>query len=326
MSYIFDALQRAEGQRDGTRAKGAAELLQRAEREAAIRRRAARGDREPAAQSGAIATSAPPYEGLILEITGEEATAKDLPSETVSDTASLENCGKLEVTLPKDSRLVCMSDKESPAAEAFRLLGVRLRHLRRERPLRTLLITSTIPQEGKSLTAANLACTLAAGTDEPVLLLEGDLRRPTLLDLFHTSAPRGLSAWLEGDRELKDCIWKIEGAGLWILPAAGRTEDPLGLMQSGRLQELMTQLRAFFPWIVVDAPPILPMADTSVWARLADGILLVARRGVTRRGYLKRGIEALDQQKLIGTVMNSATTASDHDYYYYDQRSEHEGS
>jgi Mrp family chromosome partitioning ATPase len=86
-------------------------------------------------------------------------------------------------------------------------------------------------------------------------------------------------------------------------------------MQSGRLSALIEQLTASFDWIIIDSPPVLPLADTSLWARLVDGILLVGREGVTQKRQLKRGLEALDQSKLLGMVLNSSTN-TDHENYY----------
>ena len=87
-------------------------------------------------------------------------------------------------------------------------------------------------------------------------------------------------------------------------------------MQSGRLSELMEQLSAWFDWIIIDSPPILPLADTSVWARLADGILLVTREGTTKKRTLQRGLQALEQSKLLGAVVNSSAS-TDHSNYYH---------
>jgi len=177
------------------------------------------------------------------------------------------------------------------------------------------LITSTIPEEGKSTISANLAVTLARRKSQRVLLLEGDLRRPVLAREFGLPNLAGLSECLQGEAKLTTNIYRLEGAGLWFLPAGMPPENPLELMQSGRLSELLDQLTAWFDWIIIDSPPILPLADTSVWARLVDGILLVAREGTTQKRQLKRGLEVLNQPKLLGVVLNGSTNA-DHSNYY----------
>ena len=86
-------------------------------------------------------------------------------------------------------------------------------------------------------------------------------------------------------------------------------------MQSERLAELMDQLTSWFDWILIDSPPVVPLADTSVWMRSADGILMVAREGTTQKRQLQRGLQALEQSKLLGVVLNSSTN-TDHDNYY----------
>ena len=223
----------------------------------------------------------------------------------------------LRVMVPLQSRLVCVTDKESLAAEKFRFLAVRLRQLRQSRPLKRILITSSVPQEGKSTVAANLACTLARRTNQRTLLLDGDLRRPSVANLFGLGHVPGICEWLQGDSGPAESIYHLEDAGLWILPAGSTPRNALELMQSGRLSALMDQLTAWFDWIVIDTPPVLPLADTSVWMRLADGVLLVARQGTGQKRQLQRALEAIDRSKLIGGLLNCSTNTSHNDYYYH---------
>ncbi|MGC2791954.1 MAG: CpsD/CapB family tyrosine-protein kinase, partial [Candidatus Sulfotelmatobacter sp.] len=173
---------------------------------------------------------------------------------------------------------------------------------------------STIPQEGKSTVAANLACTLARRKQQKTLLLEGDLRRPTLAARFGLGRIPGLCEWLSGQTEGIN-LYRLESLGLWVLPAGAAPQNPLELMQSGKLLPLMNQLEAWFDWIVVDSPPVLPLADASMWSRLADGILLVTRNGTTEKRQLKRGLEAIEKSKLLGALVNSSANAAHTDYY-----------
>ena len=196
------------------------------------------------------------------------------------------------------------------------MLGVRLRNIRRDRSLKRLLITSTVPQEGKSMTAANLACMLALTTQQKVLLMEGDLRRPSLSDKFGIGRNPGLCECLKGVRALTSCVYYLESANLWIFPAGSAQSNALELLQSGQLPAIMNQLAELFDWIIIDSPPVLPLGDTSVWARVADGILLVTRQGTTEKRHLQRGLEALEPKKLIGTLLNCSQSSSDYHYYY----------
>jgi capsular exopolysaccharide synthesis family protein len=219
------------------------------------------------------------------------------------------------VIIKPAARLVCLTQKDSLAAEKFRFLAVRLRQLQQNRAVKKLLVTSSIPEEGKSMISANLALSLARKKRQRVLLLEGDLRRPTLYESFGLRSLLGVSEWLKsGSSEVKN-LYYFEEAGLWFLPAGSLPENPMELMQSGRLAELMEQLTVWFDWIVIDSPPVLPLADTSVWSRLADGILLVAREGTTRKRELQRGLDTLDHSKLLGLVLNSSDSTDQSNYY-----------
>jgi capsular exopolysaccharide synthesis family protein len=245
---------------------------------------------------------------------GNSAGVEHVPNGVVTDV--LARFQTLQASVAEQYRLIAFTESESPAAEAFRLLGVRLRDLGRKRPLKKMLITSTIPQEGKSMVAANLACTLALSSPQKVLLIEGDLRHPSLSQVFGVPGMKGLSEWLQEERGPMTGVYYIEGPGIWLLPAGSASQNALELLQSARLPALMDHLAALFDWIIIDSPPVLPLADASVWTRLADGILLVTREGTTEKRQLQKGIEALDGKKLIGALLNSSSN-NGHDYSYY---------
>src|ERR1700691_3460706 len=294
MSHIFDALQRSESERSGTDASSfslATELLQAAEEKM---RAADRADRSVPAPAGADGGSS--FE----------------PSPLFP--AGLEQCPTLSVSIPAHSRLVSVEKEESLGAEKIRFRAVRLRQSRQSRPLKKILITSTIPQEGKSTVAANLACTLARRKPHKTLLIEGDLRRPTVAQKFGLGRVPGLSEWLRGETQSMN-VYRLEALGLWVLPAGSAPENPLELMQSGKLSPTMEQLTAWFDWVIIDSPPLLPLADTSIWARLADGVLLVSGKGVTEKRQLQRGLETLEPAKLLGALVNGSTDAAHSDYY-----------
>ena len=318
MSHIFDALQRSDGERSGIDSavpSEATELLRRAERIATLKWETAALAGQSVTTEGAKSdTSIGPDEGLPSAT--QKVRSEGEPSPTGGSLDIFGQFQSLQGTPAQQSRLVSLTASESPAAEAFRFLGVRLRHLRRGRSLKKLLITSTIPQEGKSMIAANLACTLALKAQSRVLLLEGDLRRPSLPQMFGIEGMPGLSEWLHGERSVMTTIYHLEGPGLWMMPAGSADDNPLELLQSGKLPALLDQLAAWFDWIIIDSPPVLPLADTSVWARLADGILLITRQGITEKRKLKKGLEAIEPKKLIGALVNGSTNLADTDYYY----------
>ena len=220
----------------------------------------------------------------------------------------------LEVSVLPSSRLVFLNEPDSLAAEKFRFLGVRLRQLQQSRPLKKVLVTSTIPEEGKSTVSANLAGVLAR-RKQSVLLIEGDLRRPTLAQQFGLGRLAGLGEWLQSGRQTVSNVYRLEGPDFWFMPAGNPPENPLELLQSGRLSYLMGQLANLFDWIIVDSPPLLPLADTTVWSRVTDGTLLVAREGKSEKAQLQRGLEALKKSDLLGVVLNGCAHP-DHKSYY----------
>jgi capsular exopolysaccharide synthesis family protein len=320
MSHIFDGLQRSEGECsdiDVSALSGVTELLQHAERRAASSWESAVLSKPSDGVKGTSAEALFDLKETTLVATGHDAPVAVAELVHADESADLfDKFSSLPVSPPSQSRLPCLTDSGSPAAEAFRLLGVRLHHLRRDRPFKKVLITSTIPQEGKSTVAANLACTLSLKRQQRVLLLEGDLRRPSLSQAFGLSKNPGLSEWLEGERSLVASIYRLEGTNVWMLPAGSVPSDALELLQSRRLTILMDQLTALFDWIVIDSPPVLPLADTSVWMRLTDVILLATRQGTTEKRKLQQGLDAIEPDKLVGALVNSSMNASTSDYYY----------
>ncbi len=320
MSRIFDALQRSESELAGAQLAAltsATDLLQRAED-----RVASAGELDSLvgdSEAGGISSGSTPsaLKSPLREVSGEESFSKSESPQADALRQGFNQIRSVPVSLSPQSRLVSVTERDSPAAEAFRLLGVRLRHLRRDRPLKKVLITSTAPQEGKSFAATNLACTIASGTRQRVLLLDGDLRRPSLTQIFGLGSIPGVSEWLRGEGNLTSSIRYLEAPAIWILPAGCPPGNPLELIQSAKLGTMMEELTASFDWIIIDSPPVLPLGDTSVWARLADGILLVTRQGTTEKRKLQRGLDALEPGKVVGALLNSFTGVTEKDYYYY---------
>jgi capsular exopolysaccharide synthesis family protein len=223
----------------------------------------------------------------------------------------------------EESRVVTMTDGNSLGAEKFRLLRARLRNLRERRQLKKLVITSAVPNEGKTLVAMNLAVCLAKHTDERILLLEGDLRKPMLGEHLGIKTLPGVGEWWASTEEpINKFIYRFDDIQLWILPAGSAPENPVNILQSPRFLELYNHLSTCFDWIIIDAPPLLPMADVSFWSRQADGLLLVVREGTTPKTILQKGLDTLDNPKLIGVVLNDAhqVESSYYHHYYYGKK------
>lgn len=288
MSHIFEALQRAEGERPGGSPAGTpdsvVELLERA---------------------------------IANEGEGAESASTMPSAELERKAAETFSAAQVLLLAPADdARLVCLTDQGSLAAEKFRVLGLRLRNLREKRKLKRIVVTSTIPEEGKSLTSANLALNQSRSKVFKTLLIDGDMRRPALGSRFGLgrSLP-GLTECLHGERPLSEVVYKLNGTNLWFLPAGMPPENPLELMQSGRMGDVLDRLGSFFDWVIIDSPPLIPLADTTYWMKQCDGILMVVREGVTEKKPLKRALEVVDRAGLLGVVVNSCSS-SDHKNYY----------
>jgi len=298
MSRVFDALQRSGLEKTGVEYPDmvsiATNVFETPQDQAVGE--PAKEESELVAPDSVIENS--PAEVPMLEVESDASFA--FPSVPVSVAAS--------------NRLVFYTEPDSLAAEKFRFLGVRLRQMRQNRPLKKVLVTSTIPEEGKSMVSVNLAGVLAR-RKEKVLLIDGDLRRPVIAEYAGLKRLTGLAEWLKSGSNKPSNIYHLAEPGFWIMPAGDPPENPLELMQSGRLSRLMEQVATFFDWIVVDSPPLLPLADTTVWSRLTDGTLLVTREGTTQKNALKRGLEVLKQTDLLGVVLNGCFHAEHENYY-----------
>ena len=321
MSHIFDALQQSAAEQADLETPSAAvatELLEATERKTAAAR----------ASSIALEDSATEGENIVLNaLRSSLECAPVIPishrgapvTEIAAKPAVVDQFSQfktLKILVPLQSRIVCITEQEGLPAEKFRFLALRLRQLQQAKTLKRIVVTSTLPQEGKSTAAANLACTLARRGQQKTLLLDGDLRRPSVARLFGLGKVPGISDWLQGESTAVNSIYRLEDAGIWVLPAGNIPRNPLELMQSGKLSNLMEQLSAWFDWIIIDTPPVLPLADTSLWMRLSDGVLLVTRQGTTEREQLKRGLDAIESSKLLGALLNSCTSTKKSDYYY----------
>jgi capsular exopolysaccharide synthesis family protein len=222
----------------------------------------------------------------------------------------------LNVSVAPDSRLVFFTEPDSLPAEKFRFLSVRLRQMQQKRPLKKVLVTSSIAEEGKSLVTANLAGVLAR-RNKRVLLIEGDLRRPVLALQFGLGRLAGLGEWLQGNHESVSNIYRLQDFNFWMMPAGTPPTNPLELMQSGNLSRLMSLIGDLFDWIIVDSPPLLPLADSTVWARVTEGTLLVARVGKTEKDQLQRALDLVKESHLLGVVLNGADESNCSSYYHY---------
>jgi receptor protein-tyrosine kinase len=206
----------------------------------------------------------------------------------------------------------------APRTEAFRLLRTNLQFLDLDNQPRSLVITSAVPGEGKTTTATNLAVALAQA-GRRVLLIDGDLRRPRVAGLLGLDGAIGLTTVLVGKAEVKDAIQIHESTGLHFLASGAKPPNPTEILQSRLTADLIHDLQNTYDMVLIDAPPLLPVADAAVLSTVADGSIIVTRHGRTTREQLNEAIGRLEQVngRLFGIVMNMIPRRSAKSYYYY---------
>lgn len=187
--------------------------------------------------------------------------------------------------------------------------------------LNTLLVTSTASEEGKSMTALNLAISLAKEQDHTVLLVDADLRRPSIHKYLDINPEVGLVHCLRDNLPLEKCLIKTGIGNLVILPAGEAIKDPLDMLSSKRMKEIIRELKERYPerYVIIDTPPALPFADAGVLAGYVDSILFVVREGKANKMDIQKTLDDLKEHHLLGVVYNDAHTfmKKHSDYYYY---------
>ncbi len=214
-------------------------------------------------------------------------------------------------------------DNQSPLAESFRQLRTNLQFLDVTRLAQVVVVTSSVADEGKSITASNLAMSLVANNSR-VLLIEADLRRPTVSDHFDIDRSHGLTDVLAGQVELDDVLHQWTANGLYILPSGPLPPNPSELLGSSAMRRLIERLRSQFDVVILDTPPLLPVSDGAVAAAWADGVILVVRSGKTTRHELSQAVRSLEavNARVLGAVMTMTATGRRGGYEPYGRRSE----
>ena len=197
------------------------------------------------------------------------------------------------------------SSQPSPGTEELRALRSRLYVIRENQPMKSLLISSALRQEGKSFIAANLAHVLALQQDCRVLLVDGDLRRPRLHAMLGTTATPGLSEYLLDEVEDLAILQRGRPENLFFIPAGRSVPGPTELLANAHLTNLLRRLEPVFDWIIIDSPAAVPVSDAPLLASACDGVLLVVRFGSTPYDIARIARERFRENQLLGVVLNS---------------------
>jgi len=206
------------------------------------------------------------------------------------------------------ANLVTVSDPRSVAAEAYRALRTNLSFSSLDNPIHTLVVATPAPQDNKSMVVANLAVTMAQGGNR-TLLVDCDLRRPALHDIFGVDNSKGLTSMMLEEAVMKEPpLQQTEIENLWVLPSGPLPPNPADLLGSRRMDAVLARLKEGVDMVLLDAPPVMAVTDAAVLGSKVDGVLLVVSAGATRRDHAERAKELLEKVniRIVGAVLTDA--------------------
>jgi capsular exopolysaccharide synthesis family protein len=234
----------------------------------------------------------------------------------VQEATSAELFERVNVALAE--KIVIDHNMAPVCREQYRRLAAILHHSQLSTGLSVVMVSSAVPGEGKTLTSANLALTFSESYHRNVLLIDADLRRPALHSVFRVDNTSGLSDGLAAEQEHKMALRQVSPR-LAILPAGKATSDPMARLTSDRMRRLLQEARGSFDWVIIDTPPVALLPDAHLLTSMTDGALLVVKAGSTPHYLVKRAMEALGQDRILGAVLNRSTTSTNAGGYGYYQ-------
>ncbi len=226
----------------------------------------------------------------------------------------------MAVNNPSDS-LVTLTKPRSPVSEAYRTLRTNLEFSSLDKPVKTMVVTSPGPEEGKSTTLANLAVTLAQAEKE-IILVDCDLRRPSQHEIFGVNNGVGLTTMVVDDEAMADPpLQQTSVPGLWLLPSGPLPPNPSELVGSRRMEEILAVLSQRADTVLFDAPPVIAVTDAAVLSSKVDGVLLVINAGGTKRDHAQKAKALLEKvnANLVGAVLNNVKMDTSLHRYYAEQ-------
>jgi capsular exopolysaccharide synthesis family protein len=253
-----------------------------------------------------------------------ESAGMFTPASTMASPASvtadsvLSRCRRTNWAPDPKTMLFFSGEEHAAGMEEFRTLRSRLYQAREKKPLTKLLITSALPKEGKSFTAANLAQVIVRQHGRRVLLLDADLRNPQLHQYLGAEAGPGLSEYLRSESDEFSIIQRGPMENLFLIPAGRNAGNPAELLANGRLKVLLGRLETMFDWIIVDSAPAVPVSDAALLATFCDGVLLVVRSNSTPIEAARKARKEFTERNVVGVVLNGINPElSPYSNYYY---------
>lgn len=219
-----------------------------------------------------------------------------------------------------DGRVVVYSDKNSTIAEQYKVLRTNLYSLSPENRIKTLVITSSQPEEGKTFTSCNLAFAISLDTEKKVLLVDSDFRKPAVHSVFGLPRKPGFSDVLNSDGvNIETFIREPAIGNLFIIPAGTINANPSEILISTKIKSVIDKLRLKFDYIIFDTPPVLSVTDACILGSLCDAVLLVVKAGVTQKSAIEETFNMLSgaQAKPKGCILTSVHHLLDSYYYFY---------
>jgi capsular exopolysaccharide synthesis family protein len=214
-----------------------------------------------------------------------------------------------------ERKLVSLQGTDPTSVEQYRRLAATLHGLQQQNGIKVLMVTSAVPREGKTLTSTNLALTLSESYQRRVLLVDGDLRRPFVHEIFGIRNDTGLGDGLRVDGASLP-LMQI-GSHLTVLPAGRPDSDPMAALASERMRAILREAAARFDWIILDTPPVGLLSDASLMAGLVDGVIFVIGAGSTNVAVVDRALTAIGRDRVIGTVLNGLDRDATPELGYY---------
>lgn len=212
-------------------------------------------------------------------------------------------------------KLVVLADTSSIAVEQYRKLAATLHHAQLDRNIRIVMLTSAVTGEGKTLTATNLALAFSESYKRRVLLVDADLRRPSLHDVFQIPNVSGLSDALRAPAAGKLTLVEVSPT-LTLLTAGRPTPDPMQSLVSDRMTRIVREAGERFDWVVVDSPPVAMMPDASLLASMVDAVLLVVGAGATDYRVVQKAVDSVGRDRILGVVLNGGESPHPMEAYY----------
>lgn len=203
-----------------------------------------------------------------------------------------------------ENRLPVLFSAHSFASEQFRLLAARLQQIQQGHAFKSILLTSSVQGEGKSLLSLNLAFSLAQGGQQRVVIVDADLRKPGLSSILKIERRAGIRDWYQNNGQIAEFVCKMADYSVWVLPVGTAVVDPLQLLKSTRAAELLTSLNTAFDWVLIDCPPLLPLADAEMISRSCDATIIIVRRETTPKSSLRQALDRVLPSKLVGLLLN----------------------